>query len=112
MHNDGVLINVSVPRLLEPPAQSFFLFGPRGTGKSTWLKTALPSAVRIDLLDESLFQELLVQPGLLAQMLQKMPPGAWVVIDEVQRYPFSSLNYDVAAKKRKKDIQNTKTRTQ
>ncbi len=87
MHNDGVLINVSVPRLLEPPAQSFFLFGPRGTGKSTWLKTALPSAVRIDLLDESLFQELLVQPGLLAQMLQKMPPGAWVVIDEVQRLP-------------------------
>ena len=41
------------------PAQgSFFLFGPRGTGKSTWLEAALPKALRIDLLRESTFVEL------------------------------------------------------
>jgi predicted kinase len=39
------------PRLLVPPKQSFFLFGPRGTGKSTWVRTQFPAAHRIDLLD-------------------------------------------------------------
>lgn len=29
-----------VRRLLQPPAGGFFLFGPRGTGKSTWLAAA------------------------------------------------------------------------
>ena len=47
------------PWLLAPPEQSFFLFGPRGSGKSTWAKGAFPSAYRFDLLDEGLYQELL-----------------------------------------------------
>ena len=38
-------------RLLEPPEGSFFLFGPRGSGKTTWLAQRLPEAARIDLLD-------------------------------------------------------------
>jgi predicted AAA+ superfamily ATPase len=37
-------------RFFEPPRQSFFLFGPRGTGKSTWLREALPDALFVDLL--------------------------------------------------------------
>ena len=37
-------------RLLEPPAKTFLLLGPRGTGKSTWLSKHFPQAVRIDLL--------------------------------------------------------------
>lgn len=37
-------------RLLDPPTQSFFLLGPRGTGKTTWLKDHYPNAVWIDLL--------------------------------------------------------------
>lgn len=39
-----------VLRFLRPPAGSFFLFGPRGTGKSTWLAKEFPGALRFDLL--------------------------------------------------------------
>jgi len=54
----------SYPRLLARPPQSFFLFGMRGVGKSTWAQEVLPDAVRIDLLDEGLFQSYLRDPGL------------------------------------------------
>jgi predicted kinase len=50
--------------LLARPPQSFFLFGMRGVGKSTWAQEVLPDAVRIDLLDEGLFQSYLRDPGL------------------------------------------------
>lgn len=33
-------------RLLEPPQQSFFLFGMRGAGKSTWAQQVFPRAHR------------------------------------------------------------------
>lgn len=32
------------------PKGSCFLFGPRGTGKSTWIEAELPDALRVDLL--------------------------------------------------------------
>jgi len=44
-----------IKRLLKPPDRSFFLFGPRGVGKTTWWKNVLPEAVYFDLLDSSLF---------------------------------------------------------
>jgi predicted AAA+ superfamily ATPase len=44
-----------IPRLLTPPDRSFFLFGPRGTGKSTLLRQILPEALYLDLLDASLY---------------------------------------------------------
>jgi hypothetical protein len=34
-------------RVLAPPAGSFFLFGARGTGKSTWLRKMFPEAHRV-----------------------------------------------------------------
>ena len=36
--------NKMIKRLLKLPERSFFLFGPRGAGKSTWLKEVLPRA--------------------------------------------------------------------
>ena len=41
--------------MLATPAggQSFFLFGPRGTGKTTWLKQRFPEALYLDLLDHA-----------------------------------------------------------
>ncbi|MEW6374743.1 MAG: hypothetical protein AB1502_03005 [Thermodesulfobacteriota bacterium] len=51
-----------IPRLLRCPERSFFLFGPRGTGKSTWLGQVLPEAVRFDLFDTSLYLELSRDP--------------------------------------------------
>ena len=46
-------------RLIKPPqAKSFFLFGPRGTGKTTWVKNTFPHAVYIDLLETEIFNDL------------------------------------------------------
>jgi predicted AAA+ superfamily ATPase len=74
-------------RMLNPPSQSFFLLGPRGTGKSTWLRTLFPEAQEIDLLSETIYQGLLANPGLFASQLRAAPPGEWIVIDEIQRLP-------------------------
>ena len=40
-----------VPRFFDYPGGSYYLFGPRGTGKSTWLRARYPKAAWIDLLD-------------------------------------------------------------
>ncbi len=81
----------TLERLLPAPERSFFLLGVRGSGKSTWARRNFASALWFDLLDESLFQDLLRDPGLFAGMLESLKPGDWVVIDEVQRLP-SLLN--------------------
>ena len=86
MQNDGVEHKL-FPRILSAPRGSFFLFGPRGTGKSTWLKQQFPSARRIDLLDEGLYQELLARPALFAQLIAGEKANSWVIVDEVQRLP-------------------------
>ncbi len=82
---------VIVERRLARPRGSFFLLGPRGTGKSTWARTELPAATRIDLLDEALYQGLLAEPGRFADQLRAISAGSWVVVDEIQRLP-SLLN--------------------
>ena len=74
-------------RILNPPSQSFFLLGPRGTGKSTWLRSLFPDAHLIDLLSEATYQGLLANPASLADQLRAVHPGKWVIIDEVQRLP-------------------------
>ncbi|MBT3257284.1 MAG: ATP-binding protein [Deltaproteobacteria bacterium] len=74
-------------RILKAPKQSFFLLGPRGSGKSTWLKSMFSDAHVIDLLSEETFQRLLINPGQFANELRTIPPGGWVIVDEVQRLP-------------------------
>ena len=78
-------------RLTKLPGQSFFLFGMRGVGKSTWARAAFPDAVYVDLLDERLYQDLLGDPSLFEQSLGHLGTDGWVVVDEVQRLP-SLLN--------------------
>ncbi len=75
------------PRLLAPPKGSFFLFGVRGAGKSTWAREAFPDAHFVDLLDESRYQTLLANPGLFSMELRDVPRQRVVVLDEVQRVP-------------------------
>lgn len=75
------------PRLLPVPDRSFFLFGPRATGKSTWLRTALPSVQRLDLLDTRLALELTREPHRLESYLGDMGAGSWVILDEIQKIP-------------------------
>ncbi|MCY4621906.1 MAG: hypothetical protein OXD34_08755 [bacterium] len=44
-------------RLTQVPRRSFFLLGVRGVGKSTWARSMLPGALRIDLLDEAMAED-------------------------------------------------------
>ncbi|KKQ05004.1 MAG: hypothetical protein US15_C0037G0001, partial [Candidatus Moranbacteria bacterium GW2011_GWF1_36_4] len=66
--------------------QSFFLFGPRGTGKTTWLKANFPKAVYLDLLESKLNRILMASPEKLENYI---PSGyfGWIIIDEVQKIP-------------------------
>ncbi len=75
------------PRHLATPSQSFFLLGPRGTGKTMWLRRALPHAHYVNLLREDLYQAYLARPGPFALEMNAVPVGHWVVVDEIQRLP-------------------------
>ncbi len=74
-------------RILTPPRQSFFLMGPRGAGKSTWLRSHFPNAHVIDLLSEEKYQQLLANPALFAGEVRALKAPTWVVVDEIQRLP-------------------------
>jgi len=74
-------------RLIRSPQnKSFFLFGPRGTGKTTWVKSAFPKAVYIDLLEAELFNDLTANPQRLVNFIPHDFKD-WVIIDEIQRIP-------------------------
>ena len=74
-------------RLLPTPTGSVFLFGPRGTGKTTWIRDRFPTAATYDLLDTREALRLSKAPGDLYRELATLPPGSWAVIDEVQKVP-------------------------
>lgn len=74
-------------RKLRPPSGSFFLFGPRGTGKSTWIREHFARARIYDLLNTGESLRLSREPALLFREVQELSPGDWVVIDEVQKVP-------------------------
>ena len=76
-----------ISRFFNVPDRSFFLFGPRGTGKSTWLHARLPDALFLDLLDPALHRSLSARPERLRELLAGSPGTGTVVIDEVQRVP-------------------------
>jgi uncharacterized protein len=74
-------------RFLVPPQQGFFLFGPRGTGKSTWLRQAVPDALVVDLLQPDVARELTARPERFNDIVRGAPGRQTVVLDEVQRVP-------------------------
>ena len=78
-----------IARLLDLPAllarKSYFLFGPRQTGKSFLIRHTLPAARVYDLLDTEVYLSLSREPGRLGQELR--PRDRLVVIDEIQRLP-------------------------
>lgn len=75
------------PRLLHLPQQHCFLFGPRGTGKSTFLRHQLPDALWIDLLRPEVYRNFKAHPEHLEDLVLGNPQHKDVVIDEVQRVP-------------------------
>jgi uncharacterized protein len=66
--------------------KSFFLFGPRGTGKTTWLQQRLPDALFINLLKSQTYMRLSADPGHIRALIPPEHSG-WIVIDEIQRVP-------------------------
>ena len=69
-------------------ARSVFLFGPRQTGKTTWLRQCFPESVSLNLLHGDVFLRLSREPGRLRQELATVDPAAGpVVIDEIQKLP-------------------------
>ena len=75
-----------VPRFSQTPNQSFFLFGPRGVGKSTLLRQRMPDALFVDLLDPATHRSLGATPEHLREMVAGSQAQT-VVVDEVQRVP-------------------------
>jgi len=75
--------------LPEPGVETFFLWGPRQTGKSTLLREAYGPGRWVDLLKAEEFRRYLARPELLRQELEADPPapGEQIVIDEVQKVP-------------------------
>ncbi len=82
-----------IKRLLDlnlPSGQSAFLWGPRKTGKSTYLKERFPKSLVYDFLKTDLFVEFSKNPSLLREQLLAKDPQALqqpVILDEVQKVP-------------------------
>ena len=75
------------PRIFIPPKQqSYFLFGPRGTGKSVFAGHFYRQGLFFDLLDSQIYNEFMAEPGRLSR---RIPEGFndWIIIDEVQKVP-------------------------
>jgi predicted AAA+ superfamily ATPase len=80
---------------------SFFLLGPRGTGKSTWLGTKTDDSITLDLLNPEIHRRFLARPELLVDWLEANWNGQSVVIDEIQRVPelLSVVHLSIESKK-------------
>ena len=76
-----------IPRYFKSPKESFFMFGPRGTGKSTWLRTKMKSALWIDLLEPDLFRSYSARPERLRELVLANRDKRIIVIDEIQKVP-------------------------
>lgn len=75
-----------VGRFFKIPASHAFILGPRGTGKSTWLRHRLPEALFVNLLQPETYRELAARPERLKEKVMGSA-AIDVVIDEVQRVP-------------------------
>lgn len=74
-------------RFFQEPSQSFFLFGPRGTGKSTLMKKLHGEDIWVDLMLPNVLRTYLGNPERLIDLVEANPEKKVVVIDEVQKAP-------------------------
>ncbi len=70
-----------------PTDHSFFLFGPRGVGKSSLVRARYPRARYFDLLHFQTYRELLADPSSLEHRLKFHDPAQFIVLDEIQKIP-------------------------
>lgn len=76
-----------IKRFFQNPVQSFFLFGPRGTGKSTLVKKRYTDALLIDLLNPETVRRLSARPEHLFDLVRANREKKSVVVDEIQKIP-------------------------
>lgn len=76
-----------IARKLEAPDHSFFLFGPRSTGKTTWLQNRFDDAFWVNLLEPRTYNDHLSNPDLFLSQIRALPKDSWVIVDEIQRVP-------------------------
>ena len=76
-----------LPRIYQIPSRSFFLFGPRGVGKSTWIKSRGGYDLAVDLLHRQTFLDLQRNPSLLAAKAGAIADQGTIFIDEIQKLP-------------------------
>ena len=74
-------------RFFQDTNQSYFLFGPRGTGKSTWVKQHLKTALYIDLLAPEIFRSYSAKPERLRNIADAQNSVSTIVVDEIQKVP-------------------------
>ena len=92
----------TISRLFKPPAKgSFFLFGPRGTGKSTFVQKHFQSAIHLDLLNPENLRLYSARPERLKELIEGNPRKKVVVIDEIQKVPelLSVVHFMIESKK-------------
>ena len=85
METIGRLLKIDLPK-----RQSAFLWGPRKTGKTTYLSASFAASLTYDMLQTDLFLELTKRPFLLREQLLAADPKKLkepVIIDEVQKVP-------------------------
>ena len=81
------------PRRLKmdlPNRQSAFLWGPRKTGKSTYLNQTFPNSIVFDFLKTDLMLDFSRRPSLLREQILARPDTLLahpIILDEVQRVP-------------------------
>jgi len=76
-----------IPRYFKAPGQSYFIFGPRGSGKSTYLKATYPGAIYIDLLRPDIQRKYQARPETIIELVNANPDKKIIVVDEIQKVP-------------------------
>ena len=77
----------TIRRFLKAGKQNFFLLGPRGTGKSTFIKSEFPEALYVDLLLPDVFRNYSAYPERLREAVHAKKGNKTILIDEVQKAP-------------------------
>ncbi|MCM0605480.1 MAG: ATP-binding protein [Xanthomonadaceae bacterium] len=85
------------------PQESFFIFGARGTGKTSLIETHLKTDLSIELLSQENYFKYSADPGLFRRQIENLNSGSWVWIDEIQRLPelLNEVHWGIEKKKLK-----------
>ena len=84
------MINRILKLPLDGPS-SIFLFGPRGTGKSSWIRSVHRDALWVDLLEPETFRTYTARPESLRELMDANPRQRTVVIEAADEMHLDGL---------------------